>query len=155
MAGLTKYEKAILGLTVGFVIVTGAWFWSQNHVHGGYQVTTMERREDTEQADRSAESVEQADRSAESVEQADRSAERVEQTEQTRPDSLLPGEKINLNTADSYDLQRLPGIGEKRAEDIIAYREEHGPFQTVDELDEVSGIGSGILEGLREYATVD
>ena len=142
MAGLTKYEKAILGLTVGFVIVTGAWFWSQNHVHGGYQVTTMERREDTEQADRSAESVVQADRSAERV-------------EQTRPDSLLPGEKINLNTADSYDLQRLPGIGEKRAEDIIAYREEHGPFQTVDELDEVSGIGSGILEGLREYATVD
>lgn len=152
MAGLTKYEKAILGLTVGFVIVTGAWFWSQNHVHGGYQVTTMERREDTEQADRSAESVEQADRSAERVEQTDRSAESVEQT---RPDSLLPGEKINLNTADSYDLQRLPGIGEKRAEDIIAYREEHGPFQTVDELDEVSGIGSGILEGLREYATVD
>lgn len=152
MAGLTKYEKAILGLTVGFVIVTGAWFWSQNHVHGGYQVTTMERREDTEQADRSAESVVQADRSAERVEQTDRSAERVEQT---RPDSLLPGEKINLNTADSYDLQRLPGIGEKRAEDIIAYREEHGPFQTVDELDEVSGIGSGILEGLREYATVD
>ena len=142
MAGLTKYEKAILGLTVGFVIVTGAWFWSQNHVHGGYQVTTMERREDTEQTDRSAERVEQTDRSAERV-------------EQTRPDSLLPGEKINLNTADSYDLQRLPGIGEKRAEDIIAYREEHGPFQTVDELDEVSGIGSGILEGLREYATVD
>lgn len=152
MAGLTKYEKAILGLTVGFVIVTSAWFWSQNHVHGGYQVTTMERREDTEQADRSAESVVQADRSAERVEQTDRSAESVEQT---RPDSLLPGEKINLNTADSYDLQRLPGIGEKRAEDIIAYREEHGPFQTVDELDEVSGIGSGILEGLREYATVD
>lgn len=152
MAGLTKYEKAILGLTVGFVIVTGAWFWSQNHVHGGYQVTTMERREDTEQADRSAESVVQADRSAERVEQTDRSAESVEQT---RPDSLLPGEKINLNTADSYDLQRLPGIGEKRAEDIIAYREEHGPFQTVDELDEVSGIGSGILEGLREYAAVD
>ena len=152
MAGLTKYEKAILGLTVGFVIVTGAWFWSQNHVHGGYQVTTMERREDTEQADRSAECVVQADRSAERVEQTDRSAESVEQT---RPDSLLPGEKINLNTADSYDLQRLPGIGEKRAEDIIAYREEHGPFQTVDELDEVSGIGSGILEGLREYAAVD
>lgn len=142
MAGLTKYEKAVLGLTVGFVIVTGAWFWSENHVHGGYQVTTMERREDTEQADRSAERVEQTDRSAERV-------------AQTRPDSLLPGEKINLNTADSYDLQRLPGIGEKRAEDIIAYREEHGPFQTVDELDEVSGIGSGILEGLREYAAVD
>lgn len=142
MAGLTKYEKAVLGLTVGFVIVSGAWFWSENHVHGGYQVTTMERREDTQQTDPSAERVEQADPSA-------------ERAEQTRPDSLLPGEKINLNTADSYELQRLPGIGEKRAEDIIAYREEHGPFQTVDELDKVSGIGAGILEGLREYAAVD
>ena len=77
-----------------------------------------------------------------------------EAAEQSRPDSLLPGEKINLNTADAYELQRLPGIGEKRAEDIIAYREEHGPFETVEQLDEVSGIGPGILEGLRDYAQV-
>ena len=61
---------------------------------------------------------------------------------------------IDLNTADVYELQRLPGIGEKRAQDIVAYREEHGPFGTVDELDNVSGIGPGILEGLREYASV-
>ena len=53
-----------------------------------------------------------------------------------------------------YELQRLPGIGEKRAQDIVAYREEHGPFGTVDELDNVSGIGPGILKGLREYASV-
>ena len=53
------------------------------------------------------------------------------------------------------DLQRLPGIGEKRAQAIVAYREEHGPFQTVDELDKVEGIGEGILAGLREYATVE
>ena len=69
------------------------------------------------------------------------------------PDSLLPGEVININTADAYDLQRLPGIGEKRAGDIVAYREEHGPFSSVDGLTEVSGIGPGILEGLREYVT--
>ena len=49
----------------------------------------------------------------------------------------------------------LPGIGEKRAQDIVAYREEHGPFETVDELDNVSGIGPGILEGLREYVSVE
>ena len=138
MAGLTKYEKAVLGLTMGFVIVTGGWFWSQNGVHGGYQVIVMGRAEDSEPAEQSAESVESA-----------------ESGEQERPDSLQPGEKINLNTADSYDLQRLPGIGEKRAEDIIAYREANGPFRTVDELDKVSGIGSGILDGLREYAAVD
>ena len=72
--------------------------------------------------------------------------------EERYPDSLLPGEVIDVNTADFYDLQRLPGIGEKRAQDIIAYREENGPFQTVDGLMEVSGIGPAILEGLREFA---
>ena len=58
-----------------------------------------------------------------------------------------------MNTADVYDLQRLPGIGEKRARDIVAYREENGPFQTLDELTNVSGIGPVILENLREYVT--
>ena len=74
--------------------------------------------------------------------------------EDARPDSLLPGETIDINAADAYDLQRLPGIGEKRARDIVAWREEHGPFQNVDGLTEVSGIGPGILENLREYVTV-
>ena len=44
-----------------------------------------------------------------------------------------------------YDLRRLPGIGEKRAQDIVDYREAHGPFQSVDELDNVSGIGPGTV----------
>ena len=65
-----------------------------------------------------------------------------------------PDGKININTADVYELQRLPGIGEARAQDIVAYREEHGPFQSVDELDNVKGIGEGILAGLRDYAAV-
>ena len=58
-----------------------------------------------------------------------------------------------MNTADEYDLQRLPGIGEKRARDIVAWREAHGPFQTVDELEQVSGIGPATVAGLREYAS--
>ena len=64
-------------------------------------------------------------------------------------------EKVNINTASAEELEALPGIGEKRAQSILEYREEHGPFQTVDELDHVSGIGQGILDGLREYATVE
>ena len=72
--------------------------------------------------------------------------------EESRPDSLLPGEVIDINKADFYDLQRLPGIGERRAQDIVGWREEHGPFQSLDELVNVPGIGPGILEGLREYA---
>ena len=59
---------------------------------------------------------------------------------------------LDLNTAPAEELAKLPGIGEALAERIVSYREEHGPFETVDELDEVSGIGPGILEGLLEYA---
>ena len=131
MAGLTNYEKVVLGLTAGFVLTAGLWFWGQDRLHGDYQIVTMERREETVVMQQPPEAA-----------------------EQSRPDSLLPGEKIDLNTADAYELQRLPGIGEKRAEDINAYREEHGPFETVEQLDEVSGIGPGILEGLRDYAQV-
>ncbi len=70
-----------------------------------------------------------------------------------RPDSLLPDEVIDLNAADAYDLDRLPGIGPAKAEAILAYREEHGPFQSVDDLLSVSGIGEVTLENLRPYVT--
>ncbi|MPM72629.1 hypothetical protein SDC9_119605 [bioreactor metagenome] len=68
---------------------------------------------------------------------------------------MLEGERINLNTASQQDLQRLPGIGEKRAGDIIAYREENGPFRSVEEITNVSGIGEGTLRGILDYAAVD
>ena len=69
------------------------------------------------------------------------------------PDSLLEGEIIDLNTAAPEDLERLPGIGPAKAEAIAAYRTEHGPFRTVDQLMEVSGIGEATLEALRPYIT--
>ena len=70
------------------------------------------------------------------------------------PESLLPGERINLNTAPVADLERLPGIGEVRAQAIDDWREEHGPFQHPRELMEVYGIGEKIFESLRDYITV-
>lgn len=67
----------------------------------------------------------------------------------------LEGIKVNLNTAVESELQQLPGIGPKKAEAIIAYVQEHGPFSSVDELTEVSGIGEKTLENLRPYITVE
>ena len=58
--------------------------------------------------------------------------------------------KINLNTATAEELQTISGIGAKRAEDIIAYRESHGDFQSVDDLKNVSGIGDKTLDKIRE-----
>lgn len=63
-------------------------------------------------------------------------------------------EKININTADATQLQQLTGIGEKRAQDIINYREENGSFQSVEDLMNVSGIGQKTLEKLRNSITI-
>ena len=59
---------------------------------------------------------------------------------------------VDVNTADVDDLVRLNGIGPVLAARIIAYREDHGPFATLDDLARVQGIGSHILAGLRDHA---
>lgn len=61
---------------------------------------------------------------------------------------------VNINTADPTALEALNGIGESLAAAIIQYRTEHGPFTSVDQLDDVSGIGPATLEKLRPYVTV-
>jgi competence protein ComEA len=51
-------------------------------------------------------------------------------------------------------LEALPGIGQARAGDIVSYREQNGPFQSVDEVTNVSGIGPVTYENIRELGTV-
>jgi competence protein ComEA len=64
------------------------------------------------------------------------------------------GGLININTASATELETLSGIGEVLAAEIIGYRTENGPFASVDELDEVSGIGPATLEDIRDQVTV-
>lgn len=61
---------------------------------------------------------------------------------------------VNLNTADVSELQTLSGIGPKKAEAIIAYREEAGSFKTIEDLMEVGGIGEKTFENLKSEITV-
>ena len=68
-------------------------------------------------------------------------------------DNNVPG-PIDLNTAGRPQLESLPGIGPSRAQAIIAYREQNGPFLAAEELTAVSGIGSGIYENLQSLITV-
>jgi len=125
MAGKSRFRLEVLALFGAFVLFCGMWFLVVDRSPEPYRVDIAQHPE---------------------------AAWDVSGAEEGWPDSLLPGEAINVNTADVYDLQRLPGIGETRALAIVAWREEHGPFQTLDGLTEVYGIGPGILEGLREYA---
>lgn len=63
--------------------------------------------------------------------------------------------RININSATSTELESLPEIGPVLASRIVAYREENGPFDSVDQLDEIEGISPSLVETLRPLITVD
>ena len=59
--------------------------------------------------------------------------------------------KIHLNSGPVADLQKLNGVGQKKAEQIVAYREQNGPFKSVlKDLTKVSGIGEKTLAGFKD-----
>ena len=58
---------------------------------------------------------------------------------------------VNINTATTEQLEMLPGIGESRAQEVVALRKKNGGFKSVDELSEVKGIGTVALERLRPF----
>ena len=68
---------------------------------------------------------------------------------------VTPVPYVDINHADTAALCTLPGIGEALAERIIAYRNEHGAFTSVDELENVSGIGESKLEEIRLWAIAE
>lgn len=63
-------------------------------------------------------------------------------------------QKININTATKEQLMSLSGIGEAKAEAIIAYREEHGAFRSIDELKEIRGIKDGVFQKVKDLITI-
>jgi len=68
--------------------------------------------------------------------------------------ALSAAQAVNINTASKAELMSVRGIGEKRAEAIIAYRDQNGPFKSVDDLESVQGIGPAILKENRDGLTV-
>ncbi len=76
--------------------------------------------------------------------------------EESGPKKLTaPGQgTVNINTAGLADLQRLSGVGPSTAQRILDYRNQNGRFKSVDELDEVKGIGPSKIEKLRPFISL-
>ena len=63
-------------------------------------------------------------------------------------------QKIDLNRAEAWLLEALPWIGETRAQAIVDYRNKNGPFKRIEDLLQVTGIGEGTFEKIKDYITV-
>ena len=73
---------------------------------------------------------------------------------QLPPATILP-ERINLNTATTAQLDALPGVGPALAERIVEFREQQGPFASVEDLKKVQGAKKALVTALKEYLFVD
>ncbi|GAG80834.1 unnamed protein product, partial [marine sediment metagenome] len=79
----------------------------------------------------------------------------------TRLKLYIPGvgegeqpQKIDINRAEAWLLEALPGIGQSKAQAIINYRQQHGAFRNIAELTEIEGIGPAIYEQIKDLITV-
>jgi competence protein ComEA len=63
-------------------------------------------------------------------------------------------QKIDINRAEAWLLEALPGIGEVRAQSIVDYRSQTGPFRRIEDLLKVIGIGPATFEQIKDYITV-
>ncbi len=70
------------------------------------------------------------------------------------PHDSSPAELVNINAATADQLDVLPGVGPATAAAIVAHRQQHGPFQSVEQLGDVRGIGAAKLDALRGLVTV-
>ncbi len=95
-----------------------------------------------------------AEQEPESAAAPERTLQGGNEAEQTALE-LLPEEKLDLNSATAEELQKLPGIGEVLSRAIVDYREEHGPFRSVEDLLLVPGIGEARLDEIRDLVTAE
>ena len=89
---------------------------------------------------------------------------RVLTTEEAAAATVQPGQetaessrdgRVDINTADAFALMSLPGIGQSKADAIIAYRNEHGAFKAPEELMNISGIKEGVYQKIKDSIKVN
>lgn len=132
---LKRYEIYVLSITALLLIFTIGFFFGRSMAKSS--ITVSPQIQKTEHSYANTPSSDLADNTS------DKTA--IE----------LPDAPVNINTADAALLATLPGIGETIAQRIIAYREDFGDFESIEELLYVDGIGEAKLEELRSLIVIE
>lgn len=80
--------------------------------------------------------------------------DRTFEGETTSDTTTGTSKKVNINTASKEELLTIPGVGEAKATAILAYREENGPFSSIEELKKVDGIKDGVFSKMKDYIEI-
>jgi competence protein ComEA len=125
--------------TIALILAAGVgvWYGSQRRVP---EWVVDERPGTAEGRQRTAQLVEQADQA------------NVRSRRRALP--LAPGERIDLNTADADELQRLPRVGPSLAARIVEHRAANGPFRSLAEVDAIPGVGETVLAGIAPHVNL-
>ncbi|WP_294513058.1 ComEA family DNA-binding protein [uncultured Intestinimonas sp.] len=147
---ISTLEKVLLAVTAAFLLLAAGYFLGARSGTEPYRVEALSPAAETGALPQPSEMASPA-----VIETASPAAEASAPAETAVPETGAAPDKVNINTASAQELETLPGIGEKRAADIVADRAANGPFRIPEDLTRVPGIGEGILEGLIDYITVE
>ena len=173
MSWLEKYRAPIIGLLIAVILVGGAVFLYRQTFkpHAEEIVISPPSPEisvyvEGEVANPGIYNLENGDRVADAIEAAGGFTGNADQSSVNLSATLKEGaqihvyksgdvpQKVNINTAEIWLLESLPGIGETLAQRIVDYRIAHGYFQSVDDLKQVDGIGAAVFEKIKDKITV-
>ncbi len=140
MTLLTVQEKKVVLFLVGTLVLgTGIKFYKQHYAYHEFTPVSIEEKESFKDL---ATAVYDA---ANQKHQKPKSITSSSEEKNYQPNSEI----ININTAGKQDLVKLPKVGPVTAERIIRFREDFGPFNTVDDLMKIKGIGPKTLEKIK------
>ncbi len=173
MSWLEKYRAPIIGLLIAVILIGGAVFlYRQNSKPHAEEIVISPPSPEIsvyvegEVANPGIYTLENGDRVADVIDAAGGFTGNADQSSVNLSATLKDGaqihvyktgevpQKVNINTAEVWLLESLPGIGETLAQRIVDYRIAHGYFQSIDGLREVDGIGAAVFEKVKDKITV-
>jgi len=147
---LPKPETVIVVAALMLLCFAGGYFFCRATVASGNITVLTERAAPAQELALTAPETEEREPAAEEQAAEEREPAAEEQTAEPEGGVPSPDAPLDLNTAGVDELTALPGIGPTIAGRIVAYRDETGPFTSVEELTDVEGIGEKKLEDIRD-----